>query len=191
MLAWGVAKDMSHVRWTYLVATLLVCASLVHLKGEWGNSDSINVFNYWCGGATLVALVVAIGEIVHAGTAGKAVRKAFARAAHQQAKVLAIEVISLIDDVSSKVQRKDYSAALRALQMARRFLARLDARYAKDLTQRPSLTPLLNDAEMIILKAIHNTTSATMSREARHTLSDYLVRIKSSVETLERRGVEE
>jgi len=80
---------MSHVRWTYLVATLLVCASLVHLKGEWGNSDSINAFNYWCG------------------------------------------------------------------------------------------------------VTIHNTTSATMSREARHTLSDYLVRIKSSVETLERRGVEE
>jgi len=75
--------------------------------------------------------------------------------------------------------------------MARRFLARLDARYAKELSQHPSLTPLLNDAEMIILKAIHDATSATMSREARHTLSDYLVRIKSSVETLERRGVEE
>jgi hypothetical protein len=182
---------MSHVRWIYVVATLLVCAALVHLKGERGNSDSIGAFTYWCGGATLVALVIAIGEIVHAGTAADAVRRAFAHAAHQQAKVLAIEVISLIDDVSSKVHRRDYSAALRALQMARRFLARLESRYAKEVAEHPSLTPMLNDAEMIILKAIHNTASASMSRVSRHALSGCLVRIKSSVETLERRGEDE
>jgi len=182
---------MSHVRWAYVVATVLVCAVLVHLRTDWGSSDSINIFTYWCGGATLVALVIAIGEIVHAGTAATAVRRAFSRAAQQQTKVLAIEIISLIDDVSSKVQRRDYSAALRALQMARRFLARLDDRYAQDAARCSALTPMLNDAEIIILKAIHTTTGASMSREARHALSDYLVRIKSSVETLERRGVNE
>lgn len=180
---------MSRARWAYGFTSLLVCAVLVCLHEKWSAPERIDAFAYWCGAATLVALVVAVGEILHAGTASAAVRNALSLAARQQAKMLTIEVIALVDEASFKVSAAEYVAALRSLQMARRLVARMDARHALGSVEGEVVISLLSGAETALHDAAQSARAVPMGRKTRVGLTDALVRIKTMMENLERRGV--
>lgn len=102
---------MSHVRWMYGVVSVAVCVLLVYVSDKWAAPDRIDSFTYWCGVATLVALVIAVGEIIHAGTATNAVNLALSATARQEARTLSAEVIALVDEVSESMRAEDYTAA--------------------------------------------------------------------------------
>lgn len=95
----------------YGVVSVAVCVLLVYVSDKWAAPDRIDSFTYWCGVATLVALVIAVGEIIHAGTATNAVNLALSATARQEARTLSAEVIALVDEVSESMRAEDYTAA--------------------------------------------------------------------------------
>lgn len=176
---------MSHVRWTYGVASGAICILLVCLSGSWAAPDRIDSFTYWCGVATLVALVVAVGEVFHAGTATNAVSLALSASARQEARTLCIEIIALVDEVSERARKEDYTAALRATQIARRFTARLDFKHVlRD--EGSEIATQLAKVEQLLQRAMTSDTRRPMNNSARTSLNDMLMRIKAAAEVLAR-----
>lgn len=178
---------MSHVRWTYGALSVAICALLVLRGAKWAAPDNIDVFTYWCGAATLVALVVAVGEIIHAGTAASAVKMALSALARQEARTLRLEVIGPVDEVGDRVRMEDYTSALRAVQIARRFSARLDVRHLHAVEVHAIATQL-SEVEHVLHLAMTKEKGRPMNKVARSTLSNMLMMIKSAAERVARLG---
>lgn len=167
----------------YGVVSVAICILLVCLSGSWAAPDRIDSFTYWCGVATLVALVIAVGEVVHAGAATSAVNLALSVTARQEAKTLSAEVIALVDEVSESMRAEDYTAALRAVQIARRFAARLDFKHVL-LHEGDAIAEKLGDVEHALQRALNDDRGKPMTRTVRVELNDVLMTIKRAAERL-------
>ena len=176
---------MSHVRWAYGVLSVAMSVVLVCLSDQWATSDTIDAFTYWCGVATLVALVIAVGEVFHAGAATSAVNLALSAAARHEARTLSLEVIALVDEVSERTRQEDYTAALRAAQIARRFAGRLDSGLVL-LSEVSALSTQLCKVEHVLHRTMNVHAGTTMTRSARSALNDTLMEIKVVAEKLAR-----
>lgn len=174
---------MSHVRWIYAVVSVAICLLLVYASNQWAAPDKIDSFTYWCGVATLVALVIAVGEIVHAGTATSAVNLALSATARQEARTLSVEVIALVDEVSKSMRAEDYTAAPRAVQIARRFAARLDFQHML-LLEGAAIAEKLGDVEHALQRAMNDDRGKPMTRSVKLELNDALMSIKRTAERL-------
>jgi hypothetical protein len=167
----------------YGVVSVAVCVLLVYVSDKWAAPDRIDSFTYWCGVATLVALVIAVGEIVHAGTATNAVNLALSATARQEARTLSAEVIALVDEVSESMRAEDYTAALRAVQIARRFVARLDFKHVLPL-EGNAIAEKLGDVEHALQRALNDDRGKPMTRAGKTELNDVLMTIKRAAERL-------
>lgn len=176
---------MSHVRWTYGALSVAICAILVARGAQWAAPDNIDAFTYWCGAATLVALVIAVGEIIHTGTAATAVNMALSASARQEARTLSLEIIGLVDEIGNRLRLEDYTAALRAVQIARRFAARLDLRHLH-ATEGHAITARLSEVERVLHLAMTNEKGRPMNKAARSALNDTLMLTKASAERIAR-----
>lgn len=167
----------------YGVISVAICVLLVYLSDRSAAPDSIDSFTYWCGVATLVALIIAVGEIVHAGTATSAVNLALSATARQEARTLCIEVIAMVDEVSESMRAEDYTAALRAVQIARRFAARLDFRHVLQL-EGSAIAENLADVDHALQKGLNDERGNPMTRSVKLELNDVLMCIKRAAEKL-------
>lgn len=140
------------IRVAYAVATLALVALLLFYKGRiMATQDALNQFAFWTGLATLIALMVALGEIFHSSRTTKLIKRAIDTKLNEQARLssasLIAEVSSLLDECSAHVGKSDYHPALRALQIARRFNVRIERAFLSTPEKHVLITNGLDKAE--------------------------------------------
>ena len=189
-------KKIEHkaaTRIVYVVIAILIIVAGYAGRKALSSQELINEFSFWCGIATLVALVVAVGEVLNSGTTQSLIRKAVEEYAEKHAQLIAgtsiSEVISLLDEANAKASSQDYESSARAVQIARRFLARVDSRFFSLDTTANGLSDLFNKAELKIQTATHSTLKAPITPRQRKEISATVCEIKAKIEVMERTGV--
>lgn len=183
---------MSKSRIVYCIAVIAICIAACFFNKTLSSPEWINSFSFWSGVVTLIALVIAIGEVFNSGTTQALIKKAIDKHATEQAKISSAssisEVIALLDESNTKVCAQDYLSSMRLLQLARRFLARIDSRFFSAETTAGSLSDLFNKAESKIQTASHSTLAAPITPRQRSNISVIVCEIKSKIEVIERTG---
>jgi len=182
---------MSNSRKVYVVVCLVIAIGLGQSYDSLISTEWIDKFAVWCGGATLVALAVAVGEIFHAGRTNKKIADSIASTTmdlvtHSSAAHL-IESISLLDDTSNSVLRGEYLEALRSLQVARRFWVKVSRRVLT-LKQTDDVSALFTKAEKKVSAGAFSTLAAPLSPQQVLEISATIVKIKNIIERIERSG---
>lgn len=184
---------MTSIRCWFILVSGLIFTGALFTHSTFSSDDRINSFSFWTGVATLIALVVAIGEIVNSGALQKLIGEAVDRYAAQHTSIISaaaiVEVIALLDDSTSKVQSEEYGTALRVVQLARRFLVRVDlGKFGKGL-DADEIGTLFNKAERKMQSASHSTPTSPMSPAQKMKIISLVNEIKTNLEKIERHGV--
>lgn len=177
------------IRVLYVLLTVaLLAALLCHKEQIVSAQDSLNDFSFWTGLATLVALIVALGEIFHSSRTTKLIKAAIDKKLNEEARLssssLIVEISSLLDECSSNIGKSDYHSALRALQIARRFNVRIERKFLSTPEKHIAISNGLDKAEKKIQIACHTTLSSPLTRRQQTEIVNLVTTSKLNIEQL-------
>ncbi|UYP76586.1 hypothetical protein [Xanthomonas campestris] len=155
------------------------------------SARGVNKFAVWCGGATLMALAIAIGEIFHAGSVQRKIASSTSRSTlevvrHASAAHL-IESISLLDDAMNFVLKSDFHEALRSLQVARRFWVKVSRRVITS-QETNTVSELFTTAERRVAAGVFTSVASPFTPQQRLEVCSIILKIKEAIERIERSG---
>lgn len=177
------------IRVVYITATLALVVLLTFYRLRIvSTQDSLNQFSFWTGLATLIALIVALGEIFHSSRTTKLIKDTIDKKLNEQARLssssLVVEISSLLDECSTHIGRSDYHSALRALQIARRFNVRIEKKFLSDPEKHVAISDGLDKAEKRIQVACHTSLGSPLTKRQQTDIVNLVTTSKLNIEQL-------
>lgn len=150
-----------------------------------GEISTYTKFSYIGTVATLIALLIAVAEIMHNLYVSKSIQE---EAATLLNRVKTIEnassisdCLAAIDDVSVNVSHEDYKLALKSFHFFRKVCVKVIPHFGD--SDDDNLNPL-GELELILIKATHTSPSAPFSKKQKTDLMKQVLFIKQRVEKM-------
>ncbi len=161
----------------------------IYFKGNFitESSTPLDIFSYIGTNATIIAFIVAAGEVVHSIRITKAIQVE----ANQLLKnVKNIEnassfsdCVSSIDAVSKAVFEEKYEIAITHFQSFRKICVKVVPGFTVNKKDKKELN-VLSDVEYFLLKATKTTTKSPLSNQQKDVLLKNILLIKQEIESL-------
>lgn len=175
-----------YVRTGYTVLSILgIWLSYCYYSDISGEASSFTKFSYIGTVATLVALLIAVAEIMHNLYLSKTIQ--------QEAAILLMRVktienassisdcLAAIDDVSVHVSHEDYKLALKCFHFFRKVCVKVIPHFGD--SEEDSLNPM-SELELALTKATRTSLSAPLSKKQKTELMKQILFIKQRVEKM-------
>jgi hypothetical protein len=146
---------------------------------------ALNTVSYWGTVATLIALLLAIAEIVHSIQTTKSIQEQTLLVLRDVKRVEDASTISdcvaAIDIITREVLSERYDAALGAFQHFRKLCIRTVPDFKAPAGTSPNLNEM-SQLELKLLSATRVNASAALSKPQKHELLTRLLAVKQAVE---------
>ena len=149
------------------------------------DQSALNALSYWGTVATVLALLLAISELIYSMQTSKALQEQTLLVLRDVKRVenasTLSECIAELDNITREVSSERYDAALAGFQHFRRLLIRAIASAKLHPTSIGSLNEM-GSLELTLIKATRGTASAGLSKPQKHELLTRLLVLKQIVE---------
>jgi hypothetical protein len=179
------------IRLTYLVISMgVLFASLVFKEKIVGNSVHFNEFSYFGVVATLIALVVAIFEVLHSVNVSKSIRdearKILKLTLDVNGASFVSECLAALDEVNEHVAGERYILSLKCFQYFRRTFLRISG--PENIVNQ--IDGALGGIELNLQQATHTTAKAPLAKNTKSKIQRDILAIKKCLEEMNpaRRG---
>ena len=175
-----------------------IIISLVLVKLAFCYKDTIvsdvtvfNLFSYVGVVATLIALLIAISEVIHSISISKGIQEE-AKKLLEQAQVIDVaslvsECLVVLDETNGHISGERYILALRSFQDFRRTCLRISG--SDFLVYKES--NILGQAELLLQQSTHTNAKSPLTKKKRIEIQETILNIKESIEQMnpvKRRG---
>lgn len=178
-------KSTSRLAFSILAIVVLAAAAWFS-SNVISKPETLNAFSYWGTVATLLALLLAITELVHSIQITKSLQQQTAAAIEairrvEDASILS-DCIAAIDITAQDVLSERYDAALGAYQNFRKLCVRVIPGFGTSSTSDLATLNKLGQLELKIASATRVNASAGLSKPQKRELMELLLLVKQSVE---------
>lgn len=172
------------IRVTYGVCSFIVfIISLILMDRVVANSTTLNKFSYFGVVITIIALIVAIFEVLHSISISKSIRdeakSVLAQAQQLSGASFISECLSVLDEANDHLAGERYALALKCFQHFRRTYTRISV--ITDVTAQ-KLSSLISNVELSLQQSIHATPQAPIQKKKRVSIQTNILNIKSHLE---------
>lgn len=178
-------EEMNARNVSWILATLLLVVAFWKSSIFIADQSSLNTLSYWGTVATVLALLLAIAELVHSIRTAKTLQEQTLTILHDVKRVenasTLSECVAELDNITREISSERYEAALAGFQHFRRLLVRAVA--STDLPPVPagSLNEM-GELELKLITATRVTVSAGLSKPQKRELLNRLLVLKQIVE---------
>ncbi|KPZ66255.1 hypothetical protein AN394_04181 [Pseudoalteromonas sp. P1-26] len=148
------------------------------------NVESFNEFSYIGVVATLVALMVAIFEVMHSINLSKGIREEAKKLLKQSQEIngasFVSECLSVLDEANDHISSERYNLSLKCFQHFRRTYLRIsgDEELIVEINNR------VGAVELGLQQATHTTAKAPLTKKKRLEIQESILNIKKNLEDL-------
>lgn len=171
---------------SWVLATLLLALAFWKSSILIADQTALNTVSYWGTVATVLALLLAIAELVHSIRVSKTLQQQTLQVLRdvkriENASTLS-ECISELDNITREISSERYDAALAGFQHLRRLMIRTEANVHLPALPVDSLNKM-GELELKLISATRVTASAGLSKPQKHELLNQLLMLKQMIET--------
>ncbi len=170
------------------ISIALVIVSICYQDDIIGNDKAFNEFSYYGVVATVIALFVAVFEVLHSIHISKGIQEEAKKLLAQVKKVdgasLVSECLSVLDEANSHVSGERYDLSLKCFQHFRRTYLRIPD--GSDVNHNSKI----GEIELALQQASHTTASSPLTKKKRTSIQEDILTIKNHLEVINpaRRG---
>lgn len=173
------------IRIVYLLISVgVLSASLIFKEKVIGNDGYLNEFSYFGVVATLIALVVAVFEVLHSVSVSKSIRDEARRILRQAQDVngasFVSECLAVLDEANEHVSGERYVLSLKCFQYFRRTYLRISG--PESLVNE--IDSVLGNIELDLQQATHASAKAPLTKGKRVKIQKDILDIKRSLEEM-------
>lgn len=173
------------VRAIYLLISAATIAISLHYKDKIvTDSSSFNEFSYAGVVATIIALVIAIFEVIHSISISKSIheeaRKLIKQAQDINGASFASECLSALDEANEHISGERYSSSLKCFQQFRRTYLRISG--PEHLVAK--IDSELGEIELSLQQATHTSANAPLTKAKRTRIQKDILDIKKNLEEM-------
>ncbi|MEN3802111.1 hypothetical protein ABDZ32_16170 [Aeromonas veronii] len=172
------------IRVSYILGSSLVfIISLYAMDDVVTDSSALNKFSYIGVVITIIALIIAISEVVHSISISKSIRdeakNVLTQAQRLSGAAFISECLSVLDEANDHLTGERYALALKCFQHFRRTYTRISV--IADATAQ-QINSLIRDVELSLQQSIHATPQAPIQKKKRASIQSNILTIKSHLE---------
>ena len=170
------------------ISISLVIVSIIYQDEIIANQNSFNEFSYYGVVATVIALFVAIFEVIHSIHISKGIHAESKKLLDQVKKIdgasLVSECLSVLDEANSHVSGERYDLSLKCFQHFRRMYLRIPD--GNDMNHNSQIGAI----ELDLQQATHATARSPLTKRKRTSIQKDILKIKNHLEEINpaRRG---
>lgn len=173
------------IRFAYfLVSVVALLVSLVFKEDVIENAGYLNGFSYFGVVATLIALVVAVCEVLHSVTVSKSIRDEAREILKQVQEVsgasFVSECLALLDEANEHVSGERYVLSLKCFQHFRRTYLRISG--PENLVKK--IDDALCEIELSLQQATHTSAQAPLGKGKKVKIQKSILNIKRCLEEM-------
>jgi hypothetical protein len=148
------------------------------------DQSSFNKFSYVGVVATLIALLVAVFEVLHSIRVSKGIRDEARRLFSQAQEVIGAsfvsECISALDEANSYISSERYTLSLRCFQDFRKTYAKI----SEPKSSSEEISKVIDEVELGLYKATHTTAVSPLTKKTKTGMQKKILNIKTYLEEL-------
>lgn len=167
-----------------LISAGVLGASLIFKEQVIGNDGYLNEFSYFGVVATLIALVVAVFEVLHSVSVSKSIRdeakKILKQAQDVNGASFVSECLAVLDEANEHVSGERYVLSLKCFQHFRRTYLRISG--PESLVKE--IDSVLGDIELNLQQATHTSAQAPLGKGKRAKIQKDILNIKRCLEDM-------